>query len=165
MFRKLFPVVFVFALAVSAIGQSSPAVVGSSDLKKVTPDSYFFRGLSATVQARNTAAVKFDDGFFVIAGLVDTSGYSSDIKAKYAGLFITEKKLSFGGKTLVPGEYGFGYTADGQFHILDVAASELLTAPLTQDDKVVHAVPLKITVDGQQIRLYLGKKYVTFSAQ
>src|SRR3974377_1308973 len=95
----------ILGCAISVLAQSSPTAVTGNDLKKVVPDTYFFRGLSATVQARNSAAIKYPDGFLVVAALVDTSGYSADIKAKYTGLFITEKKLSLGGKTLDPGEY------------------------------------------------------------
>lgn len=164
MVQKFVVVLFVLALAVSAVAQG-PAVVPGADLKKIVPDSFFFRGLSATTQLRNAAAVHYPDDFYVIAGLVDTSGYSSDVKAKYNGLFITEKKLAFGGSTLIPGQYGMGYTADGKFHILNVAGDELLVADITLDDKVPHPVPLKIVVDGSNVKLYLGKKFVTFSAQ
>jgi hypothetical protein len=148
-----------------AVAQSGPTIVTGNDLKKVVPDTYFFRGLSATVQARNSAAVKYPDGMFVIAALVDTSGYSTDIKAKYSGLFITEKTLSMGGKTIAPGEYGMGYTPEGKFHILDVAANELAVADMTTDSKLAHPVPLKITVENGEVRLYQGKKYVRITAQ
>ena len=122
-----------------------PTVVNEAGLKKVVPDTYFFRGLSATTQLRNSAAIHFPDDFYVIIGLVDTSGYSSDIKAKYIGLFITEKKLRFdGGATLGPGQYGMGYTADGKFHIMNVAGDELLVADIKVDDKLARPQPLKI---------------------
>jgi hypothetical protein len=157
---------FVFlSLALTALAQTGPSVVNAADLKKVVPDTYFFRGLSATVQARNAAALKYSDGFFVIAALVDTSGYSTDIKAKYNGLFIAEKPLSLGGKTVPPGEYGMGYNPQGQFHLLDVAGNELAATDLTVDNKVAHPVPLKITVENGEARLYLGKKYVVISTQ
>ena len=112
MVRRVLLAVFVLSLIVSAVAQSAPSaptVVPSSDLKKVVPDSYFFRGLSATTQLRNSSAIHYPDDFYVIVGLVDTSGYSSDVKAKYNGFFITEKKLSFdGGGTLAPGAIRHG---------------------------------------------------------
>jgi hypothetical protein len=151
------------------VAQSAPAapavVKDDAGLKKVVPESYFFRGLSATTQLRNAAAIHYPDDFYVIAALVDTSGYSSDIKAKYTGLFITEKKLKFdGGGMLGPGQYGMGYTADGKFHILSVAGDELLVADIKVDDKLNRPQPLKIVMDGATAELYLGKKYVTFTA-
>jgi hypothetical protein len=168
MFRKALIAAFVLILTLSAVGQgasAAPAVVPQADLKKVVPDSYFFRGMSATTQLRNSAAIHYPDDFYVIVGLVDTSGYSSDVKAKYNGFFITEKKLAFGSSTLAPGQYGMGYTADGKFHILNVAGDELLVADIVTDEKLARPQPLKIVMDGATAKLYLGKKYVTFTAQ
>ena len=168
MFRRLLFAVLVLSLSVSAVAQtapSAPTVLNEASLKKVVPEAYFFRGMSATTQLRNSAAIHFADDFYVIAGLVDTSGYSSDVKAKYTGLFITEKKLRFdGGGMLAPGQYGMGYTADGKFHILDVAGNELLVTDIQVDDKLARPQPLKIVMDGENAKLYLGKKYVSFTA-
>ena len=165
MFRNILVALVLISAGLGAAAQAGPAVVNGNDLKKVVPDTYFFRGLSATVQARNSAAVKYPDGLFVIAALVDTSGYSTDIKAKYNGLFITEKKIGMGGKTIPPGEYGMGYTPEGKFHILDVAGNELGVAEMTADSQLAHPVPLKMTVENGEVRLYQGKKYVTINAQ
>ena len=168
MIRKFLIAAFVVSLTLSAVAQGAPAaptVVSGADLKKVVPDSYFFRGLNATTQLRNSSAIHYPDDFYVVMGLVDTSGYSSDVKAKYNGFFITEKKLRFGSSMLGPGQYGMGYTADGKFHIIDVAGDELLVADVMVDDKLAHPQPLKVVMDGATAKLYLGKKYVTFTAQ
>ena len=162
MVRKVLIAVFVCSMALSAVAQT---VVASGDLKKVVPEAYFFRGMSATTQLRNSAAIHYPDDFYVLAGLVDTSGYSSDVKAKYNGFFITEKTLKLGSSTLQPGQYGMGYTADGKFHILNVAGDELLVADITTDEKLARPQHLKIVMDGSTAKLYLGKKYVSFSAQ
>jgi hypothetical protein len=164
MFRKALLALAVVLSGVVAVAQTPTAVTGN-DLKKIVPEGYFFRGLSASVQLRNAAAVKYPDGFFVLAALVDTSGYSSDIAAKYTGLFITEKNLSLGGKTIPPGEYGMGFTPDGRFHILDVAANELAVSDITVDSKLQRPVPLQIRLENGEPRLYLGKKYVVITAQ
>ena len=167
MFRSFLFAVLVVSLALSAVAQTAPTVptvVNEAGLKKVVPETYFFRGLSATTQLRNSAAIHFPDDFYVIVGLVDTSGYTSDIKAKYTGLFITEKKLRFdGGAMLAPGQYGMGYTADGKFHIMNVAGDELLVADIKVDDKLARPQPLKIVLDGANAKLYLGKKFVSFT--
>jgi len=165
MVRKAFIAVFVWSIALSAMAQSAPKVVDEGNLKKVVPEAYFFRGMSATTQLRNSAAVHYADDFYVLAGLVDTSGYSSDVKAKYNGFFITEKTLKFGGSTLQPGQYGMGYTPEGKFHILDVAGNELLVADIVTDEKLARPQPLKIVMDGSTAKLYLGKKYISFTAQ
>src|SRR5215472_4567221 len=165
MIRRVSIAVFVCMIALSALGQNAPTLVAQGDLKKVIPEAYFFRGMSATTQLRNSAALHYSDDFYVLAGLVDTSGYSSDVKAKYNGFFITEKTLKFGSNTLQPGQYGMGYTPEGKFHILDVAGNELLVADIVTDDKLARPQPLKVVVDGATAKLYLGKKYVSFTAQ
>ena len=165
MVRKVSIAVFACLIALSAIAQSAPTIVAQGDLKKVVPEAYFFRGMSATTQMRNSSAVHYPDDFYVIAGLVDTSGYSTDVKAKYNGFFITEKTLKFGSSTLQPGQYGMGYTPEGKFHILNVAGDEVLVADIVTDEKLARPQPLKIVTDGSIAKLYLGKKYVSFTAQ
>lgn len=165
--RKVLALCLLLASSAAAFGQSvsAPALVTGAELAKIMPTSYFFRGLSASVQARNSAALKYSDGFYVLVALVDTSGYSSDIKAKYTGLFITEKPLSFGGQTLLPGQYGMGFNAAGKFHIMDVGANELLAADAPKDTKIARPVPLQFVIENGQAHLYLGRNAVTFSTQ
>ena len=56
-----------------------------------------------------------------------------------------------------------GYTADGKFHIMDVAGNELLVTDIKVDDKLARPQPLKIVLDGANAKLYLGKKFVSFT--
>ena len=137
-----------------------PGVLGADDLKRVVPSVYFFRGQSATVQIRNAGGFATSDGKLVLAALVDTSGYAADVQAKYQGLLITETKLSVGGTSLAPGQYGFGFTKDGKFLVLDVGANDLFKADVQSDDKLMHPVPLKMAADGTSYRLYAGRKWV-----
>ena len=58
-----------------------------------------------------------------------------------------------------------GYTPEGKFHILDVAGNELLVADIVTDEKLARPQPLKIVMDGSTAKLYLGKKYISFTAQ
>ena len=76
---------------------------------KIFPDRVFFRGQSAPVQLRNTGGVHFADDLYVLAGLVDSSGYSTSIREKYQAYLINEVTLEMGGQTLKPGAYGFGF--------------------------------------------------------
>jgi hypothetical protein len=115
------------------------------------------------VQQRNTAGLKNTGGKVVLAGLVDTSGYSTAIQEKYQGFLITETKLSFDGATLDPGEYGFGFK-DGKFIVMNVAATDLFSISSANDDQVKHPVPLKFEKDAAGYRLYAGRKYVVVKA-
>src|SRR6266436_116608 len=146
------------------LAQASAQILTGDQVKKLAPNSYYFAGQSAAVQVRNTAGLKTAAGKFVLAGLVDTSGYSTAIQEKYQGFLITETKLSFDGGTLEPGAYGFGFK-DGKFLVMNVAATDLFSAPSQTDEQIKHAVPLKLEKDGDGYRLYAGKKYVGLKAE
>lgn len=146
--------------------KAKPGLLGAEELKRLVPSSYFFDGQSAPVEVRNSAAFRTPGGKMVLAGLVDTSGYAADVQQKYQGFFITEIKLSVGGSDLGPGQYGFGFSKDGKFLIMDVGAMDLFSAPSSTDDKLAHPVPLKMMEDsGGGYRLYHGKNYVVLKAQ
>src|ERR1700739_2409535 len=103
----------------SALGQQvSKHVLSSDELKKAVPTEFFFRGQKAPVQLRNAVGFQLPDGKMSMAALVDASGYSTAIQQKYQGLLITEAKLNVGGSELAPGQYGFGFTADGKFVVM-----------------------------------------------
>ncbi len=161
-------VIFSFCLVASlflSATESAPGLLGADDVKRVVPASYFFRGQSASVQLRNSAGFRVSDGKLVLAGLVDTSGYSTDVAEKYQGFLITEVKLSIEGLELPPGEYGFGFTKDGKFTVMDVGKNDLLTVSSHQDDNLHRPVPLQIVADQGSYRLYSGKKWVSLKAQ
>ncbi len=145
--------------------QPKPGVLGGDDLKKVVPATYFFRGQSAPVQLRNSAGFSGADGKLVLAGLVDTSGYASDVQARYQGFLITEVKLNIEGSELAPGEYGFGFSQAGKFLVMDVGANDLFSVGAKIDDKLARPVPLKMVEDGAGYRLYAGRKWVLLKAE
>lgn len=155
--------IWVVVLVGLALAQASAQVLSAEQAKKLSPTSYYFAGQSAAVQARNTVALKNAAGKVVLAGLVDTSGYSTAIAEKYQGFLITETKLSFDGATLDPGEYGFGFK-EGKFIVMNVASTDLFSIASQNDDQVKHPVPLKFEKDGAGYRLYAGRKYVVVNA-
>ena len=108
-------------------------MLGSDELKKAVPSEYFFRGQKAPVQLRNAVGFKGPEGKMVLAALVDASGYSTAIQQKYQGLLITEVKLNIGGSTLPPGQYGFGFTSDGKFMVMDVGNDDVLSTSSQPD--------------------------------
>jgi len=153
-------------LSTLALGQQSkPAgVVAKSDLKTLIPSTYFYRGQSATVQLRNSAAIRTKDQKYILAGLVDTAGYASEVAQKYQGLLITEVKLKIEGSELAPGQYGMGFVGD-KFVVTDVGANDLLTVSSKRDDNLKRPVPLEIGQEGEAYRLYAGRKYVTLEVE
>jgi hypothetical protein len=163
--RSLGLAVVIFSCLLLSAQQPKPGVLSAEDIRKVVPATYFFRGQSAPVQLRNSAGFSRADGKLVLAGLVDTSGYASDVQAKYQGFLIAEVKLNIGGKELPPGQYGFGFSPDGKFLVMDVGANDLFSVAGQIDEKVAHPVPLKMVDDGGAYRLYAGRKWVSLKAE
>lgn len=140
-------------------------VLKASDITtKIFPERVFFRGQAASVQLRNTGGVHFADDFYVLAGLVDSSGYSSGIKEKYQGYLIGEVPLEIGGQTLKPGAYGFGFLPGGKFVVMDLGANDVLQGTSQHDADMKRPVPLQVVASSTEgtYRLYAGRDYIEF---
>ena len=147
------------------IAQDSVTILAGAELNQVVPPGFYFQGLSAPTQMRNAAAARFGTRRFVIAGLVDTSGYAADVRAKYEGFFITDSPVSINGSDLGTGAYGFGFSNDGKMQILDLAGNQILSISTTKDNELKRPRPLMMTKSGGGIRFYSGKDYVTVVAK
>src|ERR1051325_4127263 len=111
--RAIFTVVIVACLVPAVKAQASVTVLSGAELTRVVPPGFYFQGLSAATQMRNAAAARFGDKRYVITGLVDTSGYAADVRAKYEGFLITDSPIKINGSDLSGGRLGFGITNDG----------------------------------------------------
>jgi hypothetical protein len=145
--------------------QAAQHLLSADEIRKMTPTEYFFRGQKAPVQVRNSTGVQLAGGAVVMAALVDSGGYSTAIQQKYQGLLITEVKLNIGGADLGPGQYGFGFTADNKFVVMDVGNNDVLTATYQTDPALPRAVPLKMVEADGACRLYAGKKWIAIKMQ
>ncbi|HET8781304.1 MAG TPA: hypothetical protein VFM63_02715 [Pyrinomonadaceae bacterium] len=148
----------------AAVVQDKPVVVTGADLTRLVPASYYFKGQSAPTQMRNTAAVKLGAERFVIVGLVDTSGYSAEVRAKYEGFFITDSPIKVNGESLPTGAYGFGFSNDGKMRVMDIAGNDVLTVSSTNDKDLRRPRPLMMTASEQGIRFYSRRDYVVITA-
>lgn len=152
---------FVF-LSQSAAAEETLLLDGQA-LTRVVPTSFYFEGLSGPTQMRNAAAVRFGEKRHVIVALVDTAGYSSDIRAKYEGFFITDSRISIGDKELGPGAYGFGMTKDNKLNLFDLGGNQVLSVQGSRDTVTKTPRPLTMVKDNGVVRLYRGRSYVTFA--
>jgi len=162
---KMLSMVALTLIGCAIAQQVTKHVLSGDELKKAVPAEYFFRGQKAPVQLRNAVGFQLPDGKMMLAALVDASGYSTAIQQKYQGMLITETKLNVGGSSLPPGQYGFGFTADNKFMVMDVANSDVLSAAYQTDQALQHAVPLKLVEDGTGYKLYAGKKWIAIKAE
>ena len=155
----------LFTSLLASAQQAKPGMLSAEELKKTVPATYFFRGQSGAVQLRNSAGFRGQDGKLVLAGFVDTSGYAADLAEKYQGFLITEVKLDIEGSELAPGQYGFGFTKDGKFGVMDVGANDLLSVSFKRDENLKRPMPLKMVEDGGGYKLYAGKNWVSLKAK
>jgi hypothetical protein len=145
--------------------EGKEAVLKAADISpKLFPERVYFRGQTAPVQLRNTAGVHFADDLYVLAGMVDSSGYSTAIKEKYQAYLLNEVTLEIAGQTLKPGAYGFGFLNGGKFVVMDLGANDVLQATSQRDGEMKRPVPLKVAVSATagSYRLYAGRDYVEF---
>jgi hypothetical protein len=158
-----------FAMTVMVVparlnAQGSDTVLKPADTQKLLPASVYYKGQSAPSQLRNSGGVKFSDGYYVLATLVDNSGYASDVAAKYQAYFVAEVPLKVGGESLPAGVYGAGFITGDKFVITDVGGHDVLTVTSANDEGMKRPTPLQVTTDpGGGFRLYAGRKYVMFS--
>jgi hypothetical protein len=156
--------VAVFASPLRAVAQGGDTVLKAADTQKLLPAAVYYKAQSAPTQLRNSGGVKFADGYYVLATLVDTSGYSSDVASKYQAYFITEVPIKIGGQNLPAGVYGVGFIPGDKFVVTDVGAHDVLTVSSSSDQDIKRPVPLQVTTDpAGGFRLYEGRKYIAFS--
>lgn len=141
-------------------------VLKASDITpKLFPETVFFRGQSAPVQMRNTGGVHFSDDLYMLAGMVDNSGYSSGLRQKYQAYLLTEVPLQIAGQSLRPGAYGFGFLDGGKFILLDLGANELFQIASQRDADIKRPTPFQIVASAEagKFRLYMGREFVEFA--
>jgi hypothetical protein len=67
------------------------------------------------------------------------------------------------GSDLASGAYGFGFTDDGKFNILDLAGNAVLSVSSAKDSSLRRPRPLMMTKADEGVRLYSGRDYVVIS--
>lgn len=152
-------------IAGSPAAEGKEVVLKAADITpKIFPERVFFRGQSAPVQFRNSGGVHFADDLYVLAGLVDSSGYSTAVKEKYQAYLLNEVTLEIGGQTLKPGAYGIGFLNGGKFVVMDLGANDILQAASQKDMEMKRPVPLQVAATATEgtYRLYAGRDYVEF---
>src|SRR6185437_5226442 len=174
MLRRLQPVLLLAVLVapLSAALIAMPAfqalagkdtVLKAADITpKIFPERVFYRGQVASVQMRNTGGVHFADDLYLLAGLVDVSGYSSGVREKYKGYLLNEVHVDINGHALTPGAYGIGFVDGPKFVVTDLGSNYVLEVAANKEADLKGPVPLQIVAASEAgtFRLYLGREYV-----
>jgi hypothetical protein len=151
-----------FLLMAQAPAHAATAkILDRTAASKIMPATVFFRGQTATTQERNSCGVHFANGKFMLAALVDTSGYATELAQKYQGYLLTEVPLDFGGHRLEPGAYGFGFIRGNRFVVLNLGGEEIMHTswhPFVGD----RPVPLEVLPAKGGYQLCSGRECVDF---
>jgi hypothetical protein len=146
------------------LAQGAGKALKPADIEKLLPASVFYRGQKANTQLRNSGGVKFDDGFYFLAALVDAGGYSTGVTTNYQAYFVAEVPIKIGGRTLPAGVYGVGFIADNKFLVTDVGAHEVLSVNSATDEALKRPIPLQVLSNpAGGFRFYVGRRYVVIS--
>ncbi|HUB19846.1 MAG TPA: hypothetical protein VL990_14490 [Acidobacteriaceae bacterium] len=163
-FHSSFVLAALVAASAAASAQAPATILHAPEAAKLLPDAVYYAGKSANTQLRNSAGLRFADGHYVLAVLVDTSGYSSAVQEKYQGYFLTEVSINIDGRPLPPGAYGIGFVGD-RFIVTDIGAHDVLEAHAHRDDQMERPMPLKIVAGDtpDRDRLCFGRSCVVLS--
>jgi hypothetical protein len=142
--------------------------VTGKEFDTAMPKDFYLEGNAIPTQKRNAAFLKTPAGTHALFALIDTTGYSSQIRQKYEGMLITEGKLSVCGKSVAVGSYGFGLekpaatsSENAKFNLYNLAGEKVLECAAKKDTEVKQPSPLHVVVGkGGPAKLYLGRYWL-----
>jgi hypothetical protein len=147
--------------------QMSFEQVTGKEFEKAVPKDFYLEGNAIPVEVRNAALLKTGAARVLIA-LIDTTGYSSQIRQKYIGMLISEGSISVCGESVRVGSYGFGLEKpaetspqDGKFYLYNQAGEKVVECNVKKDSKIHQPKPLQaVLTQGAPARLYLGRYWL-----
>ena len=163
LFRPSFLAASILVSALVASAQTPGTILHAPEASKVLPDSVYYAGKSANTQLRNSAGVHFADGHYVLAVLVDTSGYSSTIQENTRPISSPISRWKSAAILSSPGAYGVGFVGD-HFDVMGIGNHDVLQTPDRHDNRMQRPMPLQI-LDGDapgRYRLCFGRTCVPF---
>lgn len=152
-----------------AVAQGVFKVETGQAFNKILPKDFVLEENAIPTQKRNSALALTPAGSRLIVGLLDTSGYSSQVQEKYLGMLITEGSVEVCGHSVAIGSYGFGLAkpsggSEGpgaQFNLYNQAGQKVAACSTHWDTKIKRPRPLQIVVEGGgTARLYLGRNWI-----
>lgn len=160
----------IFMVPNPASAQGVFKVEKGEAFNKVIPRDFVLEENAIPVEKRNSTLVRTPSGARLVAGLLDTSGYSSQVQEKYLGMLIAEGNVQVCGHQLAIGSYGFGLAkAKGaaaeshpsRFFLYNQAGKKVAECVARWDEKLQSPRPLQVEAGGGgTARLYLGRTWV-----
>jgi hypothetical protein len=149
----------------NAFAQKQFELVTGKAFDSALPKDFYVEGNAIPTAKRNATMVRLPSGARALFSLIDTTGYASDVAAKYIGMIITEGELSICGQNVAVGSYGFGWErpargeeGPGTFKLYNQAGAKLVECTAPRDAELKQPRPLQVIVhqDGTA-RLYYGR--------
>jgi len=161
----------VIALLVTAPRMTCPQTpftpLSGKAFESAIPHDFYLEGNRIPVENRNAVLLKTPAGARLVLALIDTTGYSSQIKQKYIGMVITEGKVSIASVPLSVGSYGFGLekpaagsSGDAKFHLYNQAGETVGEGDAKADSALKQPKPLNVVSKDGGARLYLGRYFL-----
>jgi hypothetical protein len=158
-----------FMAANPASAQGVFKVEKGEAFNKIVPRDFVLEENAIPTEKRNSTLVLTPSGARLVAGLLDTSGYSSQVQEKYLGMLIAEGNVEVCGHQLAIGSYGFGLAkvqgaAGGhpsKFFLYNQSGKKVAECTARWDEKLKNPRPLQVVAGGSgAARLYLGRTWV-----
>jgi hypothetical protein len=151
-----------------AASQHQFEVVTGKPFDSALPKDFYLEGKAIPTAKRNATLVHLPSGTRALFSLIDTSGYSADIIAKYIGMIITEGEVNICGQKVSVGSYGFGWARPGtgvdepgKFSLYNQAGANVTECATPRDANLKQPRPLQVVVGtGGTAKLYYGRHYV-----
>ena len=157
----------MFGLSVGrGVAQEKFELVTGKVFEGAVPKDFYLEGNAIPAEKRNSALLKTPAGARVVVGLLDTTGYSSQIRKKYIGMLITEAELSINGQKLGVGSYGFGLdqpaagSGESKLMVYNQAGAQVAECTAKKDTELKQPRPLQVVPGKDSARLYLGRYWV-----
>lgn len=164
---KKLGILLFFVSAMALFAQHPFEIVTGKAFDSALPKDFYLEGNAIPTAKRNAVMVHLPSGQRALFSLIDTSGYSADIIAKYIGMIITEGDVSVCGKKVGVGSYGFGWSrpgtgvdGPGKFLLYDQAGTKVTECSTPRDANLKQPRPLQIVVSEAAAKLYYGRHYV-----
>jgi hypothetical protein len=151
-----------------AFAQGTFEQMSGKAFESAIPNDFYLEGNRIPVEKRNATLLKTPAGARLVFALIDTAGYSSQIKQKYMGMVITEGSVSVCSVPLTVGSYGFGLekpaatsSKDAKFFLYNQAGEKVGDCGAKKDSAVKQPKPLNIVLSKEAgARLYLGRYFL-----
>jgi hypothetical protein len=138
------------------------------ELSAALPPEFNIEGNSIPAERRNAALLETAAGKHLVLALIDTAGYSSEVKKKYVGVMIAESEVAVCGHPILGGNYAFGLdksavatSSHATFLLYDQGGNKVVECAAGEDPQFAKPRPLQVQMsDDGFARLYLGRYWV-----